>query len=87
MTKFLRSSDPDFTHRFEALVQARRDQPADVQEAVRSIIEEVKGRGDEALIAFTNRFDHVDLSKTGFAVPPEELEAAYLALTGASLKR
>ena len=80
MTKFLRSSDPDFTHRFEALVQARRDQPADVQEAVRSIIEEVKGRGDEALIALTNRFDHVDLSKTGLAVPPEELEAAYSAL-------
>ena len=63
LTKFLRSSDPDFTHRFEALVQARRDQPADVQEAVRSIIEEVKGRGDEALIALTNRFDHVDLQQ------------------------
>ena len=80
MTQFLRSSDPEFAQRFEALVQARRDQPADVRDAVRSIIEEVKGRGDEALIAFAARFDHVDLRETGLAVPPDELKAAYAAL-------
>ncbi len=80
MTQFLRSSDPDFAERFEALVQARRDQPADVQEAVRSIIEDVKGRGDAAVIALTARFDHVDLKETGLAIPPDELEAAYEAL-------
>ena len=80
MTQFLRSSDPDFAQRFEALVQARRDQPADVQDAVRSIIEDVKGRGDAAVIALTARFDHVDLRETGLAIPPDELEAAYTAL-------
>jgi histidinol dehydrogenase len=80
LTQFLRSSDPEFALRFEALVQARRDQPADVRDAVRSIIEEVKGRGDEALIAFTAHFDHVDLQETGLAVPPDELKAAYAAL-------
>ncbi len=80
MTQFLRSSDPDFAKTFEALVQARRDQPADVQEAVRSIIEEVKGRGDAALIELTARFDHLDLRDVGIAVRPEELEAAYNGL-------
>ena len=80
MTQFLRSSDPEFAQRFEALVQARCDQPDDVRDAVRSIIEEVKGRGDEALIAFAARFDHVDLRETGLAVPPDELKAAYAAL-------
>jgi histidinol dehydrogenase len=80
LTQFLRSSDPDFAQRFEALVQARRDQPADVQDAVRSIIEDVKGRGDAAVIALTARFDHVDLRETGLAIPPDELEAAYTAL-------
>ena len=80
MTQFLRSSDPDFAKAFEALVQARRDQPNDLRDSVRSIIEEVKGRGDEALIELTARFDHVDLKKTGLAVPPEELQAAYNAL-------
>jgi histidinol dehydrogenase len=44
-------------------------------------MEEVKDRGDEALIAFTARFDHVDLRETGLAVPPDELKAAYAALT------
>ena len=80
MTQFLRSSDPDFAKAFEALVQARRDQPGDVRDAVRAILDDVKGRGDEALIELTARFDHVDLRKTGLAIPPEELEAAYNAL-------
>ena len=80
MTQFLCSSDPDFAEAFEALVQARRDQPSDVRDAVGSIIAEVKGRGDEALIELTARFDHVDLRETGLAVPPEQLEAAYNAL-------
>lgn len=77
MTQFLRSADPDFAQRFEDLVQARRDQPADVQDAVRSIIDEVRARGDEALIALTARFDHVHLENSGLAIPPEELEAAF----------
>ncbi len=81
MTQFLRSSDPDFAKRFEALVQARRDQPADVQDAVGSIIGEVKGGGDAALIALTARLDHVDLRKTGIAVSPEDLDAAFNALS------
>ena len=47
---------------------------------MRSIIEEVKGRGDAALIELTARFDHLDLRDVGIAVPPEELEAAYNGL-------
>ncbi len=80
MTQFLRSSDPDFAEAFEALVQARRDQPNDVQDAVRSIIAAVKRKGDDALVELTARFDHLDLRETGLAVSPEELEAAYNAL-------
>ena len=80
MAQFICSSDPDFAQRFEALVQARRDQPQDVQNTVRDIIDAVKGRGDEALIEFTARFDKVDLRATGLSIPPEELEGAYNAL-------
>ncbi len=81
MTQFLRSSDPDFQQRFDAIVQGRRDQPHDVQDAVHSIIEAVKGRGDGALFEFTQRFDHADLGKTGLAVPLAEIEAAYHTLS------
>ncbi len=80
MTQFLTSSSPDFAKRFEGLVQARRDQPHDVQDAVRSIIEAVKGRGDDAVIEFTARFDNTDLRKMGLSILPEDLEAAYHAL-------
>jgi histidinol dehydrogenase len=82
LTQFLRSSDPDFARRFDSIVQGRSDQPHDVQDAVRSIIEAVKGRGDAALFEFTERFDHADLRRTGLAVPLQELEAAYNALSG-----
>ncbi len=77
MAQFLRTSDPNFPGQFEAIVQGRRDQPHDVQDAVRAIIDEVRTRGDAALIEFTARFDKVDLASIGFAVPPDELEAAY----------
>jgi histidinol dehydrogenase len=41
---------------------------------VRSIIEEVRARGDEALRAFTERFDGVRIEQ--IRVPPEQVEAA-----------
>lgn len=86
MAQFFRSSDPGFAGQFKALVQTRRDQPHDVQDAVRAIIGTVKEKGDAALIEFTARFDNADLSKTGLRIHPEELEEAYESL-GPDLKR
>ncbi len=47
------------------------------EEKVREIIAEVKRRGDEALIEFTERFDGVKLTKETIEVPKEELKRAY----------
>jgi histidinol dehydrogenase len=80
LAQYLRSSGPGFAAEFEALVQARRDQPHDVQDAVRAIIGAVRERGDAALIEFTARFDNLDLSNSGFRIPAGELEAAYESL-------
>ncbi|MBT3070367.1 histidinol dehydrogenase [Rhodomicrobium sp. Az07] len=80
MTLFLRSTEPDFQQRFDALVQGRRDQPHDVQDAVRSMIAAVRERGDAAVFEFTERFDRVNLAETGLAIAPEELEAAWHGL-------
>jgi histidinol dehydrogenase len=80
LARFFRSADPNFAKSFEALVLSRRDQPVDVQEAVRRILSEVKERGDAALFEFTERFDKVDLRKTGLPIRPEELKAAYEGL-------
>jgi len=47
------------------------------EETVREIVEEVKRRGDEALIEFTERFDGVRLTPQTLEIPYEEIESAY----------
>lgn len=80
MAQFLRSSDPGFAGQFKALVNAKRDQLLDVQDTVRAIIRAVRDRGDAALMEFTQRFDKLDLGKTGLRIAPEELAEAYKSL-------
>ncbi len=83
MAQSLRSSDPDFANAFNALVQARRGQPHNVEDAVRSILAAVKERGDEALYEFTAKFDRVNLRETGLSIPQGQLQAAYETLAPA----
>ena len=49
-------------------------------ERVRPIIQEVRQRGDEALIEFTARFDRVQLAPDRLRVSREEIERAYQML-------
>src|SRR2546421_6089727 len=49
-------------------------------ERVRPIIQEVRQRGDQALIEFTARFDHVQLAPDRLRVSREEIERAHRAL-------
>jgi histidinol dehydrogenase len=81
LAQLLRSSDPGFAGQFKALVESRRDQPLDLQDAVRAIVRAVQEKGDAALIEFTARFDRTDLGKTGLRIPPEELKRAYEGLS------
>lgn len=48
-----------------------------VEEQVKAIIEEVKKRGDAALIKFTKEYDNIQLSAEDLRVTPEEIEKAY----------
>ncbi len=49
-------------------------------ERVRPIVQSVRERGDEALIEFTARFDHVQLTADRLPVGREEIERAYQLL-------
>ncbi len=69
-------SAPDFEQRFTALLGAKRESGADVDAAVATIIEDVRLRGDAALIDYTQRYDRSDLSKTGLTIRAGEIEAA-----------
>ena len=74
----------DFDERFAAFLAARRDAAADVEGVVRGIIEQVVARGDEALIAFTRKFDRVDLTPSELRVTAAEIDAAAASCTPAA---
>jgi histidinol dehydrogenase len=64
-----------------ALIPAPRDVEADV----RAIVDDVRGRGDAAVLDLTERFDHAELAPAQLRVPAAEIEAALAALEPAVL--
>jgi histidinol dehydrogenase len=67
---------PDFAAAFAALLAAKRETAEDVDQAVQKIIADVVARGDQALIDYSQKFDHVDLTRLGLAVTAREIAAA-----------
>jgi histidinol dehydrogenase len=67
---------PDFAERFRDFLATKREASEDVEQAVRGIIAEVVARGDEALVALTNKFDRVAIDAKGLRVASGEIEAA-----------
>src|SRR5947208_10230105 len=69
----------------DASQRARLLRRAEIQideliERVRPIVQDVRQRGDQALIKFTARFDHVQLTPDQLRVSREEIERAYQML-------
>ncbi len=72
----LDTADPDFDLRFAALLSAKRETAADVEDAVRAIIANVRANGDAALLDYTRRFDGHDLTAQ-MRVESGEIDAAF----------
>jgi histidinol dehydrogenase len=72
----LDSRAADFSQRFAAFLSAKREASANVEAAVRAIIAEVVAHGDEALIAFTKKFDRVEVVASSLRVTAAEIDAA-----------
>lgn len=67
----------DFEAAFAALLASKREASADVDAAVRDIIEAVRERGDAALLDYTRRFDRLEAqSLAELTVTAEEIEEA-----------
>ncbi|MGH6670606.1 MAG: histidinol dehydrogenase [Xanthobacteraceae bacterium] len=66
----------DFARSFREFLDTKRETSADVEATVRAIIADVASRGDRAVKDYTERFDRVDLDKTGLQVGTREIEAA-----------
>src|SRR4051812_6655910 len=69
----------DFDQRFGAFLAAKREISADVEKAVRAIVDDVAARGDAALIEATKKFDRLDIAAAGLRVTAAEIDAAVKA--------
>jgi len=76
MVRILHHSHKDFPRDFDNLLNDRRDNDADVSDVVNNILDDVKKRGDVALLDYTNRFDRLDLSPETMKITADDIKAA-----------
>ena len=68
----LNSATADFASDFAAFLATKRGASADVTAAVADILGAVKSSGDEALIAYTSKFDRLDLTPDRLRIGADE---------------
>ncbi|MEM9726755.1 MAG: histidinol dehydrogenase [Pseudomonadota bacterium] len=76
MPALLTTADSDFESDFRALLNAKREEDADVDGAVAEIIADVRARGAQAVIDHTARFDDLQLEEASLRVDEAEIDAA-----------
>ena len=73
----LTTESPAFREELESLLAWEGVSDQSVQETVRDILQQVRSRGDAALVEYTNRFDRMEAgSMSDLEVPPERLDRA-----------
>ena len=76
MPRFLDHASPDFEAEFTALLNAKREDSPDVDDAVAGIIADVRARGDDAVIELTERFDRIALTPQTMRLTADEVADA-----------
>src|ERR1700744_4568914 len=72
----LDSGAQDFATAFAKFLAAKRELAADVDAAAAAIIDDVRARGDAALIEQTKRLDRLELTPATMRISGAEIEAA-----------
>lgn len=81
----LTSHSADFSERFNAFLDMKREVSADIDASARAIVDDVAKHGDAALIAATKKFDRLDVAAGGLRITLAELEGAVKACDTATL--
>jgi len=81
----LTSHTADFAERFNAFLATKREVSADVENAVRAIVDDVRARGDAAVIEATRKFDRFSVEAGGLRFTQAEIEEAVKACNVATL--
>ncbi|WP_170409970.1 histidinol dehydrogenase [Ruegeria atlantica] len=76
MPVFLDTTSPEFETAFKTLLSAKREDSPDVDAVVAEIIEDVRKRGDAAVIELTAKFDRLELTPETLAFSADEIAAA-----------
>ncbi|NVO54277.1 histidinol dehydrogenase [Rhodobacteraceae bacterium B1Z28] len=76
MPVFLDTTSPDFEPAFQTLLSAKREDSPDVDAVVAQIIEDVRSRGDAAVIELTAKFDRLQLAPGTLAFSAAEIAEA-----------
>jgi histidinol dehydrogenase len=72
----LDSRDPGFAADFETLLNSKREVSEEVGATVAAILADVKARGDDAVIEYTERFDRLPLTPSTLSFTADEIAAA-----------
>jgi histidinol dehydrogenase len=79
----IRTSDADFEARFGALEQRRLASKQEVDRIVLEIIEQVRARGDDALVEYASQLDGLELEADGLVLERPDIEKGAAALPAA----
>jgi histidinol dehydrogenase len=81
----LNRSSADFDELFARFLAAKREISADVETAVRTIVQDVAARGDAGLLEATRKFDRLDLDASRLRVTAAEIAVAFKACDAVTL--
>jgi len=82
MTKIqvLCTTDPTFEDNFKRVLIRIKGLSTDVESVVKTILKDVKEKGDQSLFSYTEKYDGVRLDSSTLIVNHEDIEAAYKSL-------
>jgi histidinol dehydrogenase len=73
MPVLLNAQDPQFEDQFQTLLGAKREDSPDVDHIVAGIIQDVRDRGDAAVLELTHKFDRLALTADGLRFSDQEI--------------
>jgi histidinol dehydrogenase len=78
--------DPGFEDAFQAFLSAKREVGEEVGTVVAAIIEDVRERGDDAVLEYTKRFDALDVPAAGMRIGRADIADARAQCDPAALR-
>jgi histidinol dehydrogenase len=85
MIRFLQCDDPAFDAALDRIAARGEEVSAEVEEAVKAIVAEVRARGDAAVCDYTAHFDRLSLTPATMEVSAAEIDAALATVSEQAL--